>query len=317
VTKDEIWEALRRDDGVQGNAVKVAYMLLRDKHRRGQSLAAYEDKERDATLAVLDPRNNALSPSAVSPTGQITSEENPFEAEFAGDATGDEEDEVDFSPGEPEDDNNFAVLNSSLPGAEQAHHLESFVSARRGGQKEKKQHRTRWHFGIRSRSPPMEVMSAIYASLKALGMEWKEKKDLGGMCASHKRSPERPKISRNRMYDDDVDLKLASAIYFVETRARHNDVVVLMNIQLYFVDGDNYLVDFVHKKTYKASTEPGDGKFDMAKPICPSESGSDTGSVLPQEQQEREEPVVSPYAFMDVACKVILDLAGGQDSGAA
>jgi carbon catabolite-derepressing protein kinase len=36
VTKDDIWECLRRDDGVQGNAVKVAYMLMRDKRRSGR-----------------------------------------------------------------------------------------------------------------------------------------------------------------------------------------------------------------------------------------------------------------------------------------
>lgn len=36
VEKDEIWECLRRDDGVQGNAVKVAYLLLRDKRRLGK-----------------------------------------------------------------------------------------------------------------------------------------------------------------------------------------------------------------------------------------------------------------------------------------
>jgi carbon catabolite-derepressing protein kinase len=36
VHKEDIWEALRRDDGVQGNAVKVAYMLLRDKRRQGR-----------------------------------------------------------------------------------------------------------------------------------------------------------------------------------------------------------------------------------------------------------------------------------------
>jgi carbon catabolite-derepressing protein kinase len=36
VDKDDIWECLRRDDGVQGNAVKVAYILLRDKGRLGK-----------------------------------------------------------------------------------------------------------------------------------------------------------------------------------------------------------------------------------------------------------------------------------------
>lgn len=36
VDKDEVWRCLRQDDGVQGNAVQVAYMLLRDKGRLGK-----------------------------------------------------------------------------------------------------------------------------------------------------------------------------------------------------------------------------------------------------------------------------------------
>ena len=35
VTVEDIWEALRAEEGPQGNAVKVAYMLLRDKRRSG------------------------------------------------------------------------------------------------------------------------------------------------------------------------------------------------------------------------------------------------------------------------------------------
>lgn len=47
VDKEDIWECLRRDDGAQGNSVRVAYMLLRDKRRLGRdcksspSLGAY------------------------------------------------------------------------------------------------------------------------------------------------------------------------------------------------------------------------------------------------------------------------------------
>jgi carbon catabolite-derepressing protein kinase len=36
VEKEDVWACLRREDGVQGNAVKVAYMLLRDKRRLGR-----------------------------------------------------------------------------------------------------------------------------------------------------------------------------------------------------------------------------------------------------------------------------------------
>jgi hypothetical protein len=39
---------------------------------------------------------------------------------------------------------------------------------------------------------------------------------------------------------------------------------VIMNLQLYMADSVNYLVDFHHKESYKASADPGAGKFDMA-----------------------------------------------------
>lgn len=41
VTVDDVWEALRADDGIRGNAVKVAYMLLRDKRRSGPDCTCY------------------------------------------------------------------------------------------------------------------------------------------------------------------------------------------------------------------------------------------------------------------------------------
>ncbi|OCH92968.1 CAMK/CAMKL/AMPK protein kinase [Obba rivulosa] len=312
VDKEDVWECLRRDDGPQGNAVKVAYMLLRDKRRLGRDLAEFEEQERDAQLAAMDPRN-PLSPNAISSAGGTDLEENPFDTEFTG-YDEDDIDELDFStPQHEAESNNFAVLNSSLPEQlPEQHHLMSYASAKRSlPTKEKKQHRTKWHFGIRSRSPPMEVMLEIYRTLKALGMEWKEKKDLGGLGGL--RRDKRAKIERAREYDGAgyVDLRAASSIYFVETRARVQDVVVLMNLQLYMVDHVNYLVDFHHKKTYKASTEPGAGKFDMAHPdFNLSETASESSRSV-KDLNMREDEIVSPFVFMDVACRLILELAGG------
>ncbi|EMD32615.1 hypothetical protein CERSUDRAFT_118650 [Gelatoporia subvermispora B] len=314
VDKEDVWESLRRDDGPQGNAVKVAYMLLRDKRRLGRDLAEFEEQERDAQLAVMDPRN-PLSPNAISPGGGTELEENPFDTEFNSVYDEDDiDDGLDFStPQHEAESNNFAVLNSSLPEQlPEQHHLMSYASAKRSlPTKEKKQHRTKWHFGIRSRSPPMEVMLEIYRTLKTLGMEWKEKKDLGGLGGLRK--DKRAKIERAREYDGSgyVDLRAASSIYFVETRARVQDVVVLMNLQLYMVDHVNYLVDFHHKKTYKASTEPGAGAFDMAHPdFNLSETASESSRSV-KDLNMREDEVVSPFIFMDVACKLILELAGG------
>ena len=180
----------------------------------------------------------------------------------------------------------------------------------------------------------MEVMLEIYRTLKTLGMEWKEKKNLGGLGGVKARearlamqraengaaSPNGTgtgarTVERNPQLDGSggVDLKAASSIYFVETRARVQDVVVLMNLQLYMVDSINYLVDFHHKKTYKASTEPGAGKFDMAHPdFNLSETASDTSRSV-KDFSVRDEEVISPFVFMDIACRLILELAGGSE----
>lgn len=184
----------------------------------------------------------------------------------------------------------------------------------------------------------MEVMLEIYRTLKALGMEWKEKKSLGGLGGIKPRQRNGmeggARVERVREMDgcDSVDLRLAASVYFVETRARVQNVVVrsvlyflaqvtmqlmlcqvLMNLQLYMVDSINYLVDFHHKRTYKASSEPGAGKFDEAKlnTFVP-EGSSDRRSIKDKDHLAlKEDEVVSPFVFMDVACRLILELAGG------
>ena len=157
----------------------------------------------------------------------------------------------------------------------------------------------------------MEVMLEIYRTLKTLGMEWKEKKSLGGLGGVPPRtSSGRTELSRAPELDG-VDLKAAAQVYFVETRARVGDVVVLMNLQLYMVDSINYLVDFHHKKTYKASLEPDAGKFDMAHPDYNLSETASESSRSVKDLNLRDEEVVSPFIFMDVACRLILELAGG------
>jgi carbon catabolite-derepressing protein kinase len=185
-------------------------------------------------VRLFQPRNS-LSPNAISPGGGDL-EENPFDAEFNAEYDADDiDDGIDFTPPADVESSHFAVLNSSLPeqGPEQ-HHLASYMTAKRSSPmvKEKKQYRTKWHFGIRSRSPPMEVMLEIYRTLKTLGMEWKEKKNLGGLGGlTHHRGRSGGVIERARELDGsgNVDMKAASGIYFVETRARVQDVVVCAN----------------------------------------------------------------------------------------
>lgn len=81
-----------------------------------------------------------------------------------------------------------------------------------------------------------------------------------------------------------------------------------MNLQLYTVDSANFLVDFHHKKTYKASTEPGAGRFDVDSAVLKRILNAESVKV---DSGFKEEDVISPYVFMDVASTLILALARG------
>ncbi|KAK7063698.1 Non-specific serine/threonine protein kinase [Favolaschia claudopus] len=298
--KDEVMHSLRRNDGIRGNQVKVAYMLLKDKKRVGKDLAIFAEQERDAELANMDPRN-VLSPNALSPGGSDL-DENPFEAEF-----GEEDDAQDPDEGfyeevvadDPNTPSNVTILNSSLIKPE--HTPTGRANSRRPPKT------ARWHFGIRSRSSPMEVMLEIYKTLLGMGMEWKEKKNLG--CLG-KAPTGRDDYNDERSEDS---IRAAAGIFFIETRARVQDIVVLMNIHLYRVDEQNYLVDFQHKKSYRASTLPDAGKFDPAPRECTGDAESMTGSSgrsLIVNGLPPDETVMSPFVFMDLATRLILELAG-------
>ncbi|KAF8483130.1 kinase-like domain-containing protein [Gautieria morchelliformis] len=319
VTLEDVWDALRIDDGPQGNAVKVAYMLLRDKRRLGPELARLEEKEREAQLATMDPSIN-LSPLAISPRG-ADPDANPFEKSFDEKALdADEEyleEGIDWEPSQPQQ-SHFAVLHSSLPGAPVQSSNNKLSPSGRDKRK------PRWHFGIRSRSPPMEVMLEIYRTLSVLDMEWKEKKYLGGL-GGKQTNTERFNIERRHDLDGKsspppADPKAAASVYYVEARARVDDIVVLLDLQLYEIDEVNYLVDFKHQGYYRASNEPGAKKFDRALTPPPS-SSSDAGSSYSQEHRPREpeeqDNTVSPFLFMDTACRLIVELAGGGQSASS
>lgn len=105
--------------------------------------------------------------------------------------------------------------------------------------------RQRWHFGIRSRSEPMEVMLEIYRTLKALKMEWRVRREggeegeagapcpggAGGGAGGEGKKEEkegRPEESekRRRRREEEERIKKAHELYFVETRCRMDDVMV-------------------------------------------------------------------------------------------
>lgn len=119
----------------------------------------------------------------------------------------------------------------------------------------------------------MEVMLEIYRTLKTLKMEWKAKPrdgdgdEEGGEEGRKERERERSDESekQRRRREEEERVKKAQELYFVETRCRMDDVMVSssltrvsdlrsdadnlhsqvrMDLQLYRIDDQNYLVDF-------------------------------------------------------------------------
>jgi len=245
----------------------------------------------------------AISPPVVLGAENGETELNPFE----GAVVEEEEEDYEDEDGEEESDYEyaeesgkpatFAVLHTSLPG-----HVDSPAGTPAGvrplipskptsspAPREKKS-KLRWHYGIRSRSPPLEVMLEIYDTLAHLGFQWREKKGPWGV-----KSPK-------SIHD------LTDSIYYVETRCRVRDVVVLMDIQLFQVDHSNYLVDFKNVTYYKASTVPDAREFEMAVPIV---RNKDKAAAVEKIRDSAEPPNCSPFLFLHVAIQLIIELAGG------
>lgn len=142
--------------------------------------------------------------------------------------------------------------------------------------------RSQWHFGIRSRSHPMEIMLVLYRTMEALGMEWCPKTPL-------------PPISRgldNLTTDERQQVldALNEDIFYAQTQSRLFHHKIRMDLQLYKADAHSYLVDFRHVG-YALAAE------------TPSSSASTEGAL------HRDVP--SPFLFLDAVFRLIVELAGG------
>ncbi|KAJ3390923.1 5-AMP-activated protein kinase, catalytic [Entophlyctis sp. JEL0112] len=123
----------------------------------------------------------------------------------------------------------------------------------------KKKSRSKWHFGIRSRSPPFDIMLEIYRALQNCGMTWKS-----------------------------IDPFLI--------RVRHvaaGKQVVKLDVQLYRVEKDNYLVDFKMKP-------------DAAARSAPVEEGATEDAIVVGGKVQTN---LAAFAFFDACSRLITELA--------
>ncbi|GAA5940357.1 uncharacterized protein JCM15063_002612 [Sporobolomyces koalae] len=272
LSSDEVWTKLQEGGDRE---LRIAYQLCRDNKRMMEG-SHYDDAEAIQSFYAPPGDPNARKPTLRrKPQHRDTDEDKPTSSTASS--------EVRLAAARP---NTIRVLDSSLryPTTDDSSlrprpllqrfnsPLKNFAqpltptegSSHQGSQaptppsgpnaQTSKRLRQRWHFGIRSRSEPMEVMLEIYRTLKTLKMEWKakpsdgtaegdkDKSDEGAKDRERERAEESDKQRRRR--EEEERIKKAQELYFVETRCRMDDVMVRMDLQLYRIDDQNYLVDF-------------------------------------------------------------------------
>ena len=123
-----------------------------------------------------------------------------------------------------EEDSTVSILPTSLPQIHRANMLaQGSPAASKISPLVTKKSKTRWHFGIRSRSYPLDVMGEIYIALKNLGAEWAKPSE-----------------------EDLWTIKLRWK-YDIGNKTNTNEKIpdlMKMVIQLFQIETNNYLVDF-------------------------------------------------------------------------
>lgn len=193
----------------------------------------------------------------------------------------------------------LAVLESSLPAAQRALYQGPDSSEARASQDmllapslplqapaPTRRGRSQWHFGIRSRSSPMEIMLVLYRTMEQLGMEWCSKTPL-------------PPVSRgldalSPKEKQQVLDALTEDVFYAQTQCVMYDRTVRMDLQLYRADANSYLVDF--RNVGYAMTPAALDAYGI--------ESSPTALALCRDVQ-------SPFLFFDVVFRLIVELAGG------
>ncbi|MBW0512673.1 hypothetical protein O181_052388 [Austropuccinia psidii MF-1] len=199
-----------------------------------------------------------------------------------------------FTPAEPKRPNDRAITNHNSSGS---------------APKAKKTPKTKWHFGIRSKSPPMTVMLEIYRTLQSLGFEFRRKdlnlKSVDELGENEGKESESERRRRKRKIEEGK-VKQAQDLYFIETRCRLDDVMVRMDLQLYQIEMNNYLVDFRN-----LGYRPIDTKQSKEKSTVEGESGKGTEFKRCKSSHHLNGEASSPFLFLECACRLIVELAVG------
>ncbi|TPX61866.1 hypothetical protein PhCBS80983_g00847 [Powellomyces hirtus] len=273
-TQETVLTALKE---VDNNQIKVAYELVLDHRRMLAGVRRSPHKTIHHYLLSESP------PAWNAPTRKPSP--SPLSKETGNGPT---------TPSEPPAASSIQLLSSSLPKPEIQ------IPPPGIGQRARQKTRSKWHFGIRSRSEPGDVMMEIYKALKNIGMKWRT------VDAFHIRCR------------------------YICTGGQ----VVKLDIQLYQVESNNYLVDFKNATcaqdlittpaSFAVTNQAPARKRDMtsepaeisrsAPPVTTPLGGGDPPSLGKQDtpvipDDPEEELVLSVFAFFDACARLITELA--------
>ncbi|KAK9453712.1 kinase-like domain-containing protein [Dipodascopsis uninucleata] len=222
--KEEVYDALKKDS--ENNEIRDAYELMRENKLMAKET---ENKNMEGFLSSSPPSWSAEG--IRSNQGSLNRKGNEQTLTFDSHHLSSALNAVDMST----PNTTIAVLPSSLPAYHRANMLASKPGAAsdlaklaHSSSSSSRRSKTRWHFGIRSRSYPLDVMGEIYRALKGLGAEWARpsEEDPWTILVRWRYLP--------RDYDPSSGEKLTGEY----------GKLIKMQIQLYQLEQNNYLVDF-------------------------------------------------------------------------
>lgn len=259
---DEIYEALtsQTTDNPQINEIKDAYLLIKENRSTLNELKVKQDSIGNENLQdFLAPsplEHSGHSSSGSSSADNMTNGNNRTTIDSTGSATNQGIaaasamaptnglktpvfDSVYYNTNEEK--STIAILPTSLPQIHRANMIEHGLSVDKISPLTTKKSKTRWHFGIRSRSYPLDVMGEIYIALKNLGAEW-------------------AKPSEDDLWTIRVRWRYD---HNVEDKSKKIPNMMKIVIQLFQIETNNYLADF---------------KFDGWEPVDSDDSSNSNAS---------------------------------------
>ncbi|ANB11823.1 AMP-activated serine/threonine-protein kinase catalytic subunit SNF1 [Sugiyamaella lignohabitans] len=320
--KEQVYEALKSSDD-NGSEIRDAYYLLKDNHQASgdihfkkddidRYLSEHPEDADDLKQPFSRTSTPVLAATASSPGTPVSSSGKPYGRGNPPTLTFDKR----FQGGVAIDSNSLttphttiAILPTSLPAYHRANMIaEGIQPSKKLNPISTKKSKTRWHFGIRSRSYPLDVMGEIYRALRNLGAEWAKpvdddlwtihvrwkcglplKQSLSNSCSgittSGESTPQTTAVNSGDVTPTEANNNTDTSVTPRETPKTE---LMKMRIQLYQLEQNNYLVDF---------------KFDGWE--NPDGTAHPKGAAAPIPEFDS----FSAYPFLHLATKLIMELA--------